>query len=331
MTDQPQAEAQTPAPRRKVISICTPCYNEEAGIRECWQTIKDIFEKELPEYDREHIFCDNASTDGTLAILKEIAAEDKQIRIIANARNFGIVRNGFNAIVNASGDATFIFMPADLQDPPELMPQFVRLWEQGYEVVYGVREEREEGPVMTFVRNTYYQMISRLSGVNYPPQVGDYQLVDRRVIQAIRRYDDAYPFVRVMPFQCSNRTTGIPYRWRARKTGISKNRLINLVDQGLNGIISITSVPSRIALLLGATIAGLSTLYAIITLIGTLIAPTETAAGIHTLIIGMFFMNGMLLFFIGLMGEYIISIHAQVRRQPLIVERERINFPPDQA
>lgn len=318
--------------RRKVISICTPCYNEAGGIRECWQTIKDIFEKELPEYDREHIFADNASTDGTLEILKEIAAGDPQVRVIANARNFGIVRSGFNAIINASGDATFMFMPADLQDPPELMPQFVRLWEQGYEVVYGIRESREESPVMIFVRNFYYRIISKLSGLDIPRQVGDYQLVDRRVIEAIRRYDDAYPFTRVMPFQCSNRTAGIPYRWRARKTGFSKNRMVNLIDQGLNGIISITSVPSRIALMLGASIAGLSLVFAVFRLIGTLIAPTDTAPGIHTLIIGMFFMNGLLLFFIGLIGEYIISIHAQVRRQPLIVERERINFPPhDQA
>ena len=311
----------------KVISVVTPCYNEEGNVRACYERVRAVFDEHLPDYQREHLFCDNCSTDKTLSILKEIAATDPCVRIIANARNFGIVRSGYNGIINAGGDATFLFMPADLQDPPELMPEFVRLWEEGYDFVYGIRADREEGGLMKFVRGAYYWLIDRISPLNMPLNVGDYQLVDRHVLDAMRQSHDLYPYVRVMAFQCTSNSIGIPYTWARRENGISKNRLINLIDQGLNGIISVSPVPTRVALMLGSLLAAFSVLYGLWTAIGSLIFGTPAQPGITTIICGLFMLNGLVLFFVGLIGEYVMAIHTHVRHKPLIVERERINFP----
>src|SRR5688572_3268918 len=159
----------------KTISIVTPCFNEEESVRECYETIKRVMDTELPGYAREHIFCDNASTDRTVEILREIAAADPSVKVIVNARNFGILRNNYNGVLAATGDAVVLFMPVDLQDPPELIPTFVKHWEAGAEIVYGIRARREEPFVMRNIRMAYYQLLSRISYVDYPPNVGDYQ------------------------------------------------------------------------------------------------------------------------------------------------------------
>src|ERR1700759_5681571 len=168
----------------KTISIVTPCYNEKLNVRDCYEAVRRIFAEKLPFYRYEHIFCDNASDDRTVEILREIAATDKSVSIIVNARNFGPLRNTYNGVMASTGDAVLLFLPADLQDPPELLPQFVGHWEAGYEIVYGIRATREEGWLMRTIRNTYYKMLTRLSEIRVPPGVGDFQLVDRRVIEA---------------------------------------------------------------------------------------------------------------------------------------------------
>ncbi|MBY0428942.1 MAG: glycosyltransferase family 2 protein [Alphaproteobacteria bacterium] len=311
------------------ISVCTPCFNERDNVRRCYETIRKIFEESLPDYEREHVFADNGSTDGTVDILREIAANDPCVKVILNMRNFGIIRSSMNGILSATGDAVFMFVPADLQDPPELMPQFVKLWREGYEVVYGLRENREEGAVMRWIRKTYYGVLTSLSTIELPMNLSDFQLLDKRIIDAMRQFEDAYPFVRAMPFQCTSRTVGVPYTWRAREAGVSKNRLIHLIDQGLNGFIATSHVPIRLALFMGFMIAVCSIAYAIINVIGSMILPTPgVGAGTRTLIAGMFFFNGVILFFLGVLGEYVLSIHQQVRRPPRVVERERLNFSP---
>lgn len=314
---------------RKIISICTPCYNEEDNIRTCHETIRRIFEEQLPDYDFEHIIADNCSTDRTPQILREMAAADRRLKVIFNRRNFGIVRNGYNAILNATGDAVLLFMPADLQDPPELLPEFVRKWEEGYDVVYGIRAEREEGWLMRTTRRLYYRVVASLSELDMPLNVGDYQLIDKSIAQAFHRFHDVYPYPRAMTFECSSKTIGIPYRWRKREHGVSKNRLRHLLDQGLNGIISVSNVPVRLALLGGFLMSALSILYALLMAVTTLISVPLgeiSPPGIPTVIVGLFMLNGILLFFIGVLGEYIISLHSHVRVKPLIVERGRINF-----
>jgi len=309
----------------------TPCFNEEAGVRECYQTIKDIIERELPGYRREHIFCDNASTDATVDILRDIARADAAVKVIVNSRNFGILRNNYNGVLNASGDAVILFMPADLQDPPELIPEFVRHWEAGAEIVYGVRARREESFMLRNSRRMYYQLLSRLSYVQYPPNVGDFQLVDRRVLQAMKRIEDAQPFMRMMPFECGFRAVGVPYTWRARKHGVSRNRLMQLIDQGLNGLISFSNAPLRLALLAGFLISGFSFLYTISVFLLTLFGFVESQRGLPTVIVAVFFFGGVQLLFLGVLGEYIIAIFNQVRRRPIVFERERINFDSDGA
>jgi glycosyltransferase involved in cell wall biosynthesis len=290
-----------------------------------------LFEEKLPQYRREHVFCDNASTDRTVELLRSFAATDPDVKVILNARNVGPMRSNYNGVMAATGDAVVLFMPADLQDPPELIPDMVRHWEQGVEIVYGIRATRSEGFVMKGIRKLYYRLISGFSTIKVPPNVGDYQLVDRRVIEAMRKIEDAYPFMRIMTFEAGGRTLGLPYQWRARRRGFSKNTMVNLLDQGLNGLVTFTTVPMRLALYFGFTVALLSLVYALLNVVlafmfyGRLASP-----GILTLIVALFFFGGVQLFFMGLLGEYILAIYGQVRRKPLVIERERINFalPP---
>jgi glycosyltransferase involved in cell wall biosynthesis len=314
---------------RKTISIVTPCYNEELNVRECYETVRDIFASELTGYDREHIFCDNDSADQSLAILREIAAHDPAVKVILNARNFGPLKNTFNGVMAATGDAVLLFLPADLQDPPELLPQFVRLWEQGHEIVYGIRAEREEGLLMRNVRGLYYRVLTKFAEVSVPPGVGDFQLVDRRVVDAMREVRDAYPFMRMMTFECGGRAIGVPYTWRARKRGFSKNRAAALVDQAINGLVSFTTAPLRLGLVFGFGLSILSMAFAIVNFVIGLLRFGEVAEpGIMTLIVALFFFSGVQLFFMGMIGEYILAIYNQVREKPVVFERERINFAP---
>jgi len=311
---------------KKTISIVTPCFNEEEGVVACYEAIKDIFNRELEGYCREHIFCDNASSDNTVNLLKEIADKDPHVKIIVNSRNFGILKNTYNGVLSASGDAAILFMPVDLQDPPELIPTFVKKWEDGFEIVYGIRAQREEGVLLATARKAYYRLLSKLTYVDYPPDVGDFQLVDRCVLNAMKEIEDAQPFMRLMTFDCGFRSTGISYTWRSRKHGKSQNNLLHMFDQGLNGIISFSGAPLRMALVAGFVLAGLSLLYAISVLLLVLLGMVQSQAGIPTIIIALFFFGGVQLFFIGVLGEYILAIYNQVRKKPLVVERERVNF-----
>jgi glycosyltransferase involved in cell wall biosynthesis len=310
----------------KTISIVTPCYNEEASVEECVETVSRLFATELSSYALEHIFCDNASTDRTVEILKNLAKTNPSLKIIVNSRNFGILKNTYNGVLSATGDAVLLFLPVDLQDPPELIPEFVRHWENGYEIVYGLRAEREEGLLIRGARKLYYRLLSRLTYVDYPPDAGDFQLVDRKVHDAMKRIDDAQPFMRLMTFESGFRSIGVKYRWRARKHGKSRNRLSQMFEQGLNGIVSFSGAPVRAALLCGFIISMVSILYSVSVMVLALLGRIHSPAGTPTLIAALFFFGGVQLFFIGVLGEYILAIYNQVRRKPLVIERERVNF-----
>ncbi|BBU60987.1 glycosyl hydrolase [Methylosinus sp. C49] len=311
----------------KTISIVTPCYNEELNIRECHAAVAALFDGELKDYRREHVFCDNASTDRTAEILRELAAADPCVKVILNARNFGPMRSNFNGVMAASGDAVLLLMPADLQDPPELLPRFVKLWEDGAEIVYGIRQTREERALMRTLRGLYYRLLTGMSEFSLPPGVGDCQLVDRKVVDAMRRIDDAYPFMRMMTFECGFKAVGVPYTWVERRRGVSKNSLLHLVDQGMNGLVTFSLAPLRFVLFLGFAIAGLSLAYAFVSLVlGLVYFRTLAPPGVMTIIVAVFFFGGVQLFSIGILAEYILAIHGQVRRKPVVFERERINF-----
>jgi glycosyltransferase involved in cell wall biosynthesis len=312
---------------RTLVSVVTPCYNEEANLEDCHDALKAVFARDLPDCDLEHVFCDNASSDGSLEILRKLARDDPGVKVVVNARNYGPFRSTFNGLRHARGDAIVVLFAADLQDPPEVIVDFVREWRAGAEVVYGVRKQREEGLAMRGVRKLYYRAVSRVAGIDIPIDVGEFQLVDRKVLAALLEHEDYYPYIRGMIANCGFRTKGVPYVWRARRKGFSKNRLYNLVDQGLNGLISFTNLPMRIAMFAGFTIALLSFLYAAFTMIvnvwthGSLTVP-----GIPTLIVALFFFGGVQLMFLGIIGEYVSAIHFQVRKRPLVVERETINL-----
>jgi glycosyltransferase involved in cell wall biosynthesis len=310
----------------KKISIITPCYNEENNVRECYEAVKAVVTQSLPQYTYEHIFADNASTDATLSHLKELAAIDKNVKVISNSRNVGPFRNMWNAMKSATGDAVIPLLPADLQDPPSVIPQLVSNWETGDLVVYGVRANREESWIMRKLRRTYYRLIRRFADAVIPLNSGEFLLADRRVIQSILAVDDAYPYIRGLIAQTAVKSSSIPYTWVRRARGRSKNSFIDLIDQAINGFVSTSRIPARLALLSGFLISLLGFLGAIATLVAFIINREGAPVGIPTIIVSIFLFGGIQLLFFGILGEYILSIHGQVRRTPPMFEVERINF-----
>jgi hypothetical protein len=217
-------------------------------------------------------------------------------------------------------------LAADLQDPPEMLVQFVQKWEEGFHVVYGIRANREEGAIMRLVRRFYYNLVNRFADIEIPLYAGEFQFIDRKVLDSLMQFDDHYPYIRGMVASCGFKAIGIPYTWKRRKKGMSKNRLYHLIDQGLNGLISFSNAPTRIGMLIGLCISALSFLYTLVQLTINLILGRLAAPGITTIIVAVFFFGGVQMFFLGFLGEYIGSIHAQVRKRPLVTVLEMLNF-----
>ena len=318
---------------KKRISIISPAYNEEDNVEACYQAVADLFAKggPLENYEREHIFADNASEDGTAMILRRIAENDPKVKVILNSRNFGPFRSNFNALRYATGDAVLVFLPVDLQDPPEIIPEMVKHWENGIEVVAGCRANREETLMLRTFRRIFYRLSNSLSNFEIPENVGEFQLIDRKVWEIVVSHTDHYPYIRGIIASTGFKRLILPYTWKARKRGISKNNALALIDQALNGIFSFTTVPLRLCSFLGFIIAFFAFLYAVFTIVMTFFDPAAAPAGIQTMITAIFFFAGVQLAFIGLLGEYVTAIHAQVRRGPMVVERERINIPVEKS
>jgi polyisoprenyl-phosphate glycosyltransferase len=311
---------------KQLISVVCAAWNEKENIVECCDEIRRVMGT-LPEYDFELIVCDNDSTDGTLELLREIAARDKRVKVIANSRNFGAARSAFNGLMATRGDAVIFAISADLQDPPSYIPEFLKKWKEGYQVIYGVRAHREESFFLTGMRKLYYRLIQRVADFNVPVDVGDFQLLDKKVVDALRQFEDYYPYTRGLIAQTGFKSVGINYTQVARKRGTAKGKFFLLLDMGLNGLISFTNLPMRICMLAGLFIAGASILFAFVQLLLLLfVTRSPSPPGIPTLIVALFFFSGVQLFFLGVLGEYISAIHFQVRKRPLVIERERINF-----
>lgn len=308
------------------ISIITPCFNEELNVAECAEQLRNIFRNELPEYDYEHIFADNASTDTTLEILRKLASQDTRIKVISNSRNVGPFRNMWNAMKSASGDAVIPLLSADLQDPPYVIPYFIENWRSGDLVVYGIRENREESLAMRTLRSIYYRIIKKFASFAIPLNSGEFLLADRRVINSILLIDDQYPYIRGLIAQTGVKSSEIKYTWVARKNGKSKNNLISLVDQAINGFVSTSKVPARLALLGGFILSGIGMFFALFTALMVIFSEKNYPVGIPTIIVGIFLLGGIQLLFLGIIGEYVLSIHGQVRKSPAMFEIERINF-----
>ena len=315
----------------KKISIVTPCFNEEDNVEECYGRVKSLFAGPLSGYAYEHIFADNDSRDRTPAILTALATADPNVKVIFNARNFGPIRSNFHALMSADGDAILVSLPADLQDPPELIPQFVEHWEAGCDVVYGIRQKRPEGFVLRTSRSLFYRFVTAWTPFPVPRDAGEFQLISRRVLEALRGFDDDYPYIRGMIAYCGFRSRGVPFAWQKRHGGTSKATLISYMDQAINGLISFNNFPLRFCMALGLTMSVLSVAYGIYSLLAALFFDGGAPPGIATLIVAQFFLSGVLLFVIGVLSEYIYAIYSLVRRRPMVVERGRLNFDPPAA
>ena len=310
----------------KKISVITPCFNEAENVQVCASELKKVMSEQLPGYDYEHIFADNASTDTTLLKLRTLAAGDSRIRVISNSRNVGPFRNMWNAMKSATGDAVIPLLPADLQDPPTVIPELVKNWELGFLVTYGVRANRQESFIMRLARGIYYRIIKKFASAVIPLNSGEFLLADKKVVDSILAVDDQYPYIRGLIAQTGVRSTSVPYTWVKRERGKSKNNFISLIDQAINGFVSTSRVPARLALLGGFILSLLGVAFALFTAFLALTSESNTPVGIPTIIVGIFLLGGIQLLFLGLIGEYILSIHGQVRRIPPMFETERINF-----
>lgn len=308
----------------KTLSVVTGCFNEEGNVREVYVRVRDAI-RSAGEYRYEHIFIDNASRDGTWRELVAIAAEDKNIKIIRNARNFGHIRSPMHAIYQATGDAV-IYIVADLQDPPEMIVDMIREWEEGYAVVIGIKEAAEEHPLMFRIRRQYYKVVQRLSGIETIENFTGFGLYDRRVIEVIKQFDDPYPYFRGMIAEIGLPRYEMPYRQPERKRGITKNNFYSLYDLAMLGITNLSKVPLRLVTFSGFACALLSVLVAFAYLAYKLLFWNNFSAGIAPLVIGVFFFMSLQMIFIGVIGEYIGTIHTLVQKRPFVVEEQRMNF-----
>jgi glycosyltransferase involved in cell wall biosynthesis len=309
--------------RRKLISIVTPCFNEEANVEELHQRIRAVMAT-LP-YDYEHICIDNHSADGTVQKLKAIAEHDKRLKIIVNARNFGHIRSPYHAILQSRGDAC-VLIASDLQDPPEMIVEFVQRWEQGYKTVLATKPASEEGSLMFGLRKAYYRLITRISEVPLVPNATGAGLFDKQVVDILRSIKDPYPYFRGLLCEIGFPIATVPFRQPRRQRGVTKNNFYTLYDIGMLGITNHSKVPLRLMAISGFFLALLSLIVAGGFLVAKLIFWDSFQLGTAPILIGVFFFGAIQAFFIGLLGEYIGSIHTQVRNLPLVTELERVNF-----
>ncbi|WP_256759145.1 glycosyltransferase family 2 protein [Cohnella sp. WQ 127256] len=308
----------------KRISIVTPCFNEEDNVEELYSQVKEIF-NQLIGYSYEHIFIDNASKDRTVSILKKIASEDKNVKIIVNARNFGHIRSPYHALLKASGEAV-ILLVADLQDPPSMIKDFIQKWEEGFKVVLGVKHQSEESSAMFMIRKMYYNFINKVSEIELTKNNTGFGLYDKQIITILKEVNDPYPYFRGLISDIGFESYKIQYVQPARKRGITKNNFYTLYDIAMLGITNHSKIPLRMAAILGFVMSAGSFLVAIGYLLAKLIFWNYFSVGIAPLVIGLFLFSSVQLFFIGIIGEYIGSIHTQVLKRPLVTEKERINF-----
>lgn len=311
------------------ISVVTACYNEEENVAEVYRQVRAVVETLPPRngesYTYEHLFIDNASVDRTVEILRGICAIDRHVKVIVNTRNFGHIRSPFHGLLQASGDAV-ISIVADLQDPPDMIREFVARWEAGAKVVIGVKRESHESRVMSLIRGLFYRIIDRLSEVPQVRHFTGFGLYDRVVMDTLREIDDPYPYFRGLIADLGYARAEIPYSQPGRNRGITKNNFYTLYDMAMLGITNHSKVPLRLAAMAGFALSLVALIVAVVYLVLKLIWWQTFDLGLAPLVIGVYFLGSVQLFFIGILGEYIGSIQTQIHHRPLVIEKERINF-----
>ncbi len=309
---------------KTLLSVISPCYNEEGNVDELYARVTKVLEQ-FPQYDFEYIFIDNASTDRTVARLRAIAEKDARVKVIINTRNFGHIRSPYWGIVQTKGAAT-IYLASDLQDPPELIPQFIEEWEKGYKLVLATKPVSQSNPLMHFLRKTYYRALNAISDVKLVADTTGFGLYDQIVLDRIREINDPYPYLRGLFCELGYEIKTVPFNQPRRLRGISKNNFYTLYDIAMLGVVSHSLVPIRIASFMGIALGMMSMLTAFIFLLLKFVFWNSFPLGVAPIVIGMFLMFGVLLLFIGILGEYIGAIHTYVQRRPIVVEKERVNF-----
>lgn len=307
-----------------LLSIVTPCFNEEENVDELYRRVKAAVSN-IEKYAFEFIFIDNHSEDNTVAKLKVLAANDPTVKIIVNTRNFGHIRSPYYGILQSQGVAT-IYLASDLQDPPEMIPEFIRYWEEGYKLVMATKPHSQGSAWIHSLRQSYYRFLDGISDISVVSDSTGFGLYDREVLDQVRKVDDPYPFLRGLICELGYEIKTIPFTQPRRLRGISKNNFYTLYDIAMLGIVSHSKVPIRIAAFLGFAMGAISVLVAMGYTVLKLLFWNSFPLGIAPVVIGLFFLFGIQLMFIGVLGEYIGSIHTFIQRRPVVVEKERVNF-----
>ena len=309
----------------KKISIMIPCYNEEENVVPISRAVVDILQNELPAYDYELLFIDNCSTDRTRDLLRMICSENPKIKAILNARNFGQFNSPYHGMCQTTGDCT-ITMCCDFQDPVEMIPQFVAEWEKGYKIVSGIKTSSKENGFIYFLRTIYYKLIRKMSDVEMIEHFTGFGLYDQSFIKLLEDLDDPIPFIRGIVAEFGYKRTEIAYEQPRRSAGKTHNNWYSLYDAAMLSVTSYTKVTLRLATFGGFFCSGISFLIGMIYFILKLINWQEFQAGVAPMVIGMCFIGSVQMFFIGLLGEYVMNVNTRVMHRPLVVEEERINF-----
>ena len=311
--------------KKPVISIATSCYNECENIRPFYDRVLAAL-REFPDYDYEFVVADNCSTDGTREILRELAAQDKNFKVILNAGNFGHIRSPYNALMNTSGDAVF-YLCSDLQEPPELLSKFMAKRAEGYKAVCGVRAGTRASWLMEKIRSLYYYLLAKASpGQRIIPRFTGFGLYDREVIAALRDLHEPYPYFRGLVSEIGFRCAEVEFEQDKRLHGRTKNNFFTLYDMAMTGFVNHSLLPLRLAVFAGFILGTASLLVALTYLVLKLVFWNSFSFGMAPLMIGMFFFGAVQLIFIGLLGEYIGAILVRVKDRPLVIEEERLNF-----
>lgn len=308
----------------KKISLFTPCYNEEGNIYEMYLRVTEVM-KTLPQYEYEYVFIDNCSTDRTPDILRKIANEDERIKVIFNLKNFGPSRSGSHGFFQTSGDVSICFA-CDFQDPPELIPEFIKKWEQGSKVVWGKKEGSDESKLMYAIRCLYYKIIKGIAENEQYENVTGFGLYDREVVELLKKYAGPTPNFRNMISEFGYPITFIEYHQPKRKAGHSSYNLFKYMNVALNDMVNTSKLPLRMATFFGAIVAFVSFIIAIFYLVLKILYWDSYDIGMATLVIGLFFFSAVQLMFIGIIGEYVGEILTRMNEKPMVVEKERLNF-----
>lgn len=309
----------------KTISIVIPCYNEEENVAPLSEAIKKVFADELKNYKYEILFIDNDSKDNTRNVIRQLCKEDKDIKAIFNAKNFGQFNSPYYAMLQTTGDATML-MAADFQDPVEMIPKYVKAWEDGYKIAIGIKKASRENSIMYGLRSMYYKLIKKLSDVEQIEHFTGFGLYDKDFIEVLRKLDDPTPFLRGIVAELGFKRIEIPYEQPKRRAGITSNNFYKLYDAAMLSITSYTKFGLRLATFLGGISCIVSVILGTVYLVLKLMYWDRFPAGMAPILIGMLFLGSVQIFFIGMIGEYVLTINHRVMKRPLVIEEERINL-----